>query len=234
MSPIRLVPTPLDDLVAAPVNPKGHALDVLDRSYERFGFMEPIRVDERTGRVNSGHGRVEQLRARRDEGREPPEGVEVGDDGAWLVPVVRGWSSRDDAHAHAALIASNRITETGGWDDGPLLDQLREMDDELLAATGFDDSDLDDISARLEELTFTIGGPREGPVYPEPAHEERQENYRNKQVRSFIFDYPLDAYVQVAADLRRWREARGVPSNAELMQLVAREWCEANPEAVAS
>ncbi|MEU8356488.1 hypothetical protein AB0C27_10810 [Nonomuraea sp. NPDC048882] len=45
------------------------------------------------------------------ESKSPPEGVKIGDDGVWLVPILRGWTSRSDAEAEAYLVAANRLTE---------------------------------------------------------------------------------------------------------------------------
>jgi hypothetical protein len=44
---------PLSKLARAPRNPKGHALDVIDNSISRFGFINPIVVNEKTGRIVS-------------------------------------------------------------------------------------------------------------------------------------------------------------------------------------
>jgi 3',5'-cyclic AMP phosphodiesterase CpdA len=78
-------------------------------------------------------------------GESPPEGVLVDDDGTWLPPIVRGWSSRSDADAEAYLIANNRTTERGGWEERMLAEVLadvRDADPDLLAATGFTPDDL--------------------------------------------------------------------------------------------
>jgi hypothetical protein len=131
---------PLDQLVPARKNPKRHSKEVLAASVARWGFAEPGLIDERTGRLVAGHGRYETLRDLQRAGGEPPEGVMVDDAGKWLVPVGRGWSSADDDSADAYLIASNRTSEVGGWDDHELDKMLAELDGEstdALAGTGF-------------------------------------------------------------------------------------------------
>lgn len=105
---------PIDDLVDDPRNPKGHDDDALDRSIDVLGYIEPIVEDERTGRLVSGHGRKGALIRRRESGMPPPDGIEVVD-GVWHAWVVRGWSSTDDDHAAAALVALNTIGPRGGW-----------------------------------------------------------------------------------------------------------------------
>jgi hypothetical protein len=147
-------------LKANPRNPKGHRVDVIDDSVNRFGYVEPIVLDERTQMIISGHGRRETLNAMRERGESAPDGVIVNDDGDWLVPVMRGWASRSDAEAGAALIALNRTTEIGGWVDDSLLELLDALgdDDDALLGVGFDDSDLDALRARLDEFSDDSDG----------------------------------------------------------------------------
>lgn len=117
---------PLDELRPHPDNPKEHSLDDLRASFDRFDFTEPHLVDERTGLLISGHGRREVLLLLRDEGQPPPDGVlAVGD--TWEVPVVRGWSSRDDDEARAYLVAANQLTTAGGFDDPRLSALLNDL-----------------------------------------------------------------------------------------------------------
>lgn len=135
----------LDDLRPAPRNPKRHDTDAIGASVDRFGVGELPLIDERTGRLVAGHGRWEDLLSRAERGDAPPDGVRVDEDGQWLMPVVRGWASRSDAEAEAYLIASNRLTERGGWNDDALAASLKDIagaDDGLLGVTGYDADDL--------------------------------------------------------------------------------------------
>jgi len=137
----------IDELPAALRNPKAHDLDALAESISRYGYVEPVVVDERTGRLVSGHGRVEQLRRLRDAGQTPPDGI----DGDWRVPVVRGWSSRSDAEAEAFVVAANQLTIRGGWDPRLLADTLQAIQstDLGLVGVGFTDAELADLLATL-------------------------------------------------------------------------------------
>ena len=145
---------PLSGLTPDPRNPKSHALETIDASVGRFGVIDQIAVDGRTGYIISGHGRTKTLQAMKERGESPPEGVQVTDEGEWLVPVSTGWSSRTDSEAAAALIALNRTTEMGGWVDEELLsllDELSEMEDGF-EGVGFSDRDTDDLRRRLATL----------------------------------------------------------------------------------
>lgn len=144
---------PLSGLTPDPRNPKSHSLEVIDASVGRFGVIDQIAVDGRTGYIISGHGRTKTLAAMKERGESPPEGVQVSDDGEWLVPVTTGWSSRTDSEAAAALIALNRTTELGGWVDEDLLgllDDLADMEDGL-DGVGFTPSEIETLSKIVDQ-----------------------------------------------------------------------------------
>ena len=145
---------PLASLEGDPRNPKAHDVGTITASVDRFGYLEPIVVDGRTGLIVSGHGRAATLRAMRDRGEAPPEGVREEPPGVWMVPVVTGWSSRSDTEAAAALIALNRTTELGGWVDESLLgllDGLADVEDGLVGV-GYTGSDIDHLRALLGDI----------------------------------------------------------------------------------
>lgn len=127
---------PLDELAENPVNPKGHADQLIDESLERFGYVEAITLDERTGFISAGHGRRRRLTSKRAASEEPPDGVIVDGDGRWLVPVQRGWASVDDVEAEAYLVASNAIGPAGGWLEDRLGESLNRIADTPLRFAG--------------------------------------------------------------------------------------------------
>jgi len=140
----RIEYMPLATIDAAARNPKRHDRGGIRTSIDRFGLGEVPLIDERTGRLVAGHGRLEDIYDRRRSGQEPPDGVRVDDTGDWLVPVIRGWQSRSDAEAEAYLVASNKLTISGGWDDEALGEMLTNLaDQDLLGLTGFTDAELD-------------------------------------------------------------------------------------------
>lgn len=146
----------VDALVANPKNPKAHDYDGLAESMDRFGYVDAVVVDDRTGLLVSGHGRVEYLRGRRAAGEDPPAGVTVAADGEWLVPVQHGWESSDDAEALAAVVALNRHVESGGWELEPLSAALALVSDAAgLNGTGFTEVDL---GLLLDELAASGNG----------------------------------------------------------------------------
>ena len=164
-TPRRIEYMPIDDLQGAERNPKGHDKPRIANSISRFGFADASILDERTGRLVAGHGRHGDLMARREQGKEPPEGIVVDDAGRWLMPVQRGWASRSDEDAQAFLVAHNRLTETGGWDDQgllELLENINDVDPELLDLTGYTEDDIEALGSSIDLEADGLAGGGEG------------------------------------------------------------------------
>jgi hypothetical protein len=211
---------PLSALRPHPKNPRTHKPKDLRASFDRFGYTSPITIDERTGLMAAGHGRWELLKVMANDFAERPEGVEVDEFGEWLVPVNRGWTSKDDEDAEAYLIADNRQAELGGWDPPELAEALTPLTDSPLGleGTGFTPRDLKGL---LEPAKPTTG--------TENSYDQRADNYRNKQIRSIIFDYPLADFEFVTETAARARSTFKAETNAELFIAMLRSFEEAHP-----
>lgn len=99
----------LDLFVPAVRNAQQHDTETAISSIARFGFNDAPIIDERTGRAVTGHGRVKALVEMRARGMDMPAGLLMDDDGMWMMPVQRGWRSRDDAHAEAYVWLHNEL-----------------------------------------------------------------------------------------------------------------------------
>jgi hypothetical protein len=112
-------------------------IEQLVASIREWGWTIPVLVDE-SGSIIAGHGRVRAA-----------ERLSLDQ-----VPciVARGWT---DAQKRAYLIADNKLTEQGGWDDSLLGMELSELQAENfdLGLLGFGDLELVDL--------LKIGTPRE-------------------------------------------------------------------------
>lgn len=138
---LRIEYVPLTELVKWPGNPKRHAHEVLTDSMDEFGFTNPILLDEETGRVVGGHGRIESLEMRRARGGTPPDRVRV--EGAeWLIPVIRGLRFKDEKQASRYLVVDNQATILGGFDSRALADLMATWQTEDFKGIGFDEGDL--------------------------------------------------------------------------------------------
>jgi len=119
-------------LTIDPNNARRHSqrnIDAIARSLKRFGQRRPLVVWR--DQVIAGNGTLQAA-------------IGIG----WkVVDITRcpdDWT-HDEAKAYA--IADNRIGELAEWDNETLLGILGELDDDLIAATGFDDPELEDITA---------------------------------------------------------------------------------------
>ncbi len=150
-SQVHIEYVPLGELRRWLRNPKSHHLGDIHESYNRFGYVAPMLLDERTGRLVAGHGRLDALQQRKASGKPAPERIATRD-GQWLVPVIRGVSFTSDEEAEAYGIADNRLVEAGGWNDAALAQVLADLAaGPGLDGIGFDDEDLDVLLAGLME-----------------------------------------------------------------------------------
>ena len=124
---VRIEYKPLAEVLRWPANPKLHDLDGLETAFRRFGFVTPPIVNEATGELVTGHGRVEALERRRSAGMSPPERIKLDADGGWLVPLVYGIAFDDPDEAARYAIGDNRLVELGGWDQSLLQELVVEL-----------------------------------------------------------------------------------------------------------
>lgn len=196
---------PLDDLIPDPRNPRKHDRGMIGDSIARFGYIEPIVRDDRTGYIISGHGRALTLRRMREQSQMPPDGVSIDATGAWLVPVTTGWASKDDAEAAGALVVLNRAVENGDWNPERLRDLLEEMRDTDGEFTGIG-YDADEIRGLLGEAKArdTTKNTRKTPSLTDYA-----EKYEEEGGRLIVLDYTGLEYDDASAGIKIVRERHG-------------------------
>lgn len=193
---LRLEYLPLDELMRWPGNPKEHAEGAIAASVQRFGFRDPLAIDEATGRLIAGHGRLTVLERAHAAGQDAPQFVQVREDGMWLVPVTRGSRFESEAEASAYLIAHNRTTELGGWDDELLGTLLGTLDDDLRAASGFD------LDAFVQELTPEPPSEFLNDLITSPQPPEQAPPTQNAEPATPPSD-PEEPYLQVVYVVRK-------------------------------
>jgi len=144
---MKIVKKKVSDLAFAPYNPRqidDITLDKLTASIERFGYVEPIVVNKRTGHIVGGEQRAKAL-------------AKLGIDEVECVEI-----DIDPESEKALNLALNKIE--GTWDYEKLRAVFAELDAELTPLTGFgpeeiavltadfDDLDLSDIEDEISEL----------------------------------------------------------------------------------
>jgi hypothetical protein len=108
-------------------HPSGNLLAIAN-SLQRFGQRRPLIV--RGSTVIAGNGTLQAAQS-------------LGWKTIAVTEVPADWTD-DEVRAYA--IADNRTAELAEWDSFALLDALTELDKDLLAATGFDETNIEALS----------------------------------------------------------------------------------------
>lgn len=130
--------TPIHDLTEYPGNARRADLEPIAESLDTNAQYSPVIVQASTGRVLVGNHR---MRAARDL---------LG----WTHILAR-WVDVDDERARRIVIADNRTSDLGGYDDEALVDLLEASaaTAEGLTGTGYTDEDLTALLEGLEPTT---------------------------------------------------------------------------------
>jgi ParB-like chromosome segregation protein Spo0J len=129
---------PIGELIPSARNARQHSdaqISQLMASIREWGWTMPILIDE-VGSIIAGHGRV--------------RAGELLGLGEVPVMVARGWT---EAQKRAYLIADNKLTENGGWDDALLRIELGDLAEMGFAElTGFNEAELREMGIGVEAL----------------------------------------------------------------------------------
>lgn len=153
---------PLEAIKAHPKNPKLHAIDKIEQSMQTFGYTAPILIDETSGLMVAGHGRLDTLQRLRESGADAPANILVDDEGLWHVPVIRGLHFESEAEMTAYLLADNKLTEEGGWQEdllAAMIEMIHDADPDLVGATGFSEREM---SQLLDSMRDSSGAADSG------------------------------------------------------------------------
>lgn len=141
----KLVEVEIDKLIPYEKNAKKHDAEQVDKlksSIETFGFLSPCLIDSGNN-IIAGHGRVMAAR----------------EAGMLKVPCVYVEGLTEEER-RAYILADNKLTELGGWDEELLRQELKDLQaiDFDINLTGFsiddigvDDIDFSDIDEEPEE-----------------------------------------------------------------------------------
>jgi len=140
----RIEMVPPGRLVPNKRNSRTHSakqLDQIARSIDRYGFVNPVLIDD-ADQIIAGHGRVEAAKR-------------LGLD---HVPILRV-THLSAAERKAFALADNRLAELAGWDAEILaieLQELRDLDFDL-TAIGFELDDVDIVCNEPEKADSQTG-----------------------------------------------------------------------------
>lgn len=139
------------ELAPADYNPRRieeHQAAALRRSLDRWGFVEPIIANRRTGLVVGGHQRLNAALA------------------LALPTVPVHWVDLDESAEKALNIALNKIS--GDWDEAKLSELLADLErgGQDLEDLGFDADELDDLLEGYGDSATLQGDPDDMPEPP--------------------------------------------------------------------
>ncbi len=198
--------TPLTDLKSLDRNPRKGDVELVMKSYDQFGQRKPI-VALRDGTVIAGNHQFQAA-------------TRLGWDSIAVVRV-----DDDEAAARAYAVADNKTGLVGEWDLDVLLESLGELDADLLAATGFSMSDVDDLVAEIEERDTPkkAGLLDEGTNHKKDSdYKELLERYMEKSTRAMLFEFEADLFEWLTGHLQVIRDEMSMNTNAEaFIHLVA-------------
>lgn len=191
---------PITELQPHPDNPRRGNIDAIRESLQLNGQYAPIVAQKSTGYIIAGSHRLEAAK-------------QLG----WTEMLVTTVDV-DDETAKRILLADNRTSDLGFYDNDSLYALLNEVAASTLEGTGWDYDALDDLNALLEESGHVPTDAVMGIVNTDaqPNWEQRQQEYKNKSIRSIILDYQLSTFEWVANSAEQARAELGIESIADL------------------
>lgn len=206
-STLKIRPMALSKFKEAARNPRGHDLDALILSFE-MGFNDPVAINETTGRLVEGHGRVLALAHMKNQGMDPPQHVYRNAKGEWMVPTLRGLKFENEAQAERYLMAHNRLVERGTWEDDMLADMLSDQRDAYDAVLGWTDSQVDDIVLSAGDDPVVVGGGQENYL------DDKLDRFVNADLKQTVFYFKADEYASIIALLDTAMKKAGVDNHS--------------------
>ena len=212
---------PLTDLKPAEANPRKGDVEAIMKSYERFGQRKPIVVQEETMEIIAGNHQYEAAKR-------------LGWDSIAVVTVVD-----DPETATAYSIADNRIGQLGEWNVEELVSAFESIAPDDLEAVGFEEIDVEDYRALLEEqITSTgavenqetgkarltkMGGDPDQAVEDDKTYQEFLDRYQQKATRAVILYYQNELYGKIVEKLSKLQNHYGLNDHTEVVEKLVNE-----------
>lgn len=224
LTPVR---RKLAELKHYPGNARRGDVEAIRHSLRTLGQFRPLAVQASTDYVITGNHTMDGMIA---------EGWEEAD-----VIVL----DVDDDTARKIVLADNRTSDLGGYDERALLTLLREVGEDL-EGTGYDTDDFDDLLASIQEADADspadLGGAPAGSAgaygpdsdgtntRATPSYSEYEEQYSSRATRFMALNYPLAQYAWIVGKLSAISDEEGVDNFAEaVLRLVEQRTGETAP-----
>ena len=191
----------VDQLTEYPGNPRRGDVDAIAAAIAKDGWHGAITAQVSTRHVIAGNHRLQAARLL----------------GMAEVPVL--WLDCDDDTARRKVLADNRATDLGYFDEEALAAALVSAGD--LAGTLFSEADLELLAVPLPDEQEE-GDPMFAMRVNQPAGSVTQD-YQAVGTRSVVLTYPMEDYVELTDALRVMRSGRGLATNSEVVAALIRE-----------
>jgi hypothetical protein len=192
--------TPIEGSVRPhPQNPRQGDAGAISVSLERFSQYKPIVVQRSTGHILAGNHTYQAAKM-----------------SGWThIAVV--FKDCDDATALALMLADNRTSDLGVYDDALLLELAESLPEDLLASTGYDYDVLDDLAKSL--------GKEPAPQAAEyPTLDEKAERFLNSSIRMLNLHFPGDQFEDFVARLHAYMDSQEIETNTDAVIALLAYW----------
>jgi len=216
---LKVEQVPLSDLNLYPNNPRKSDVSLIAKSLETYGQYKPITVNANNNEILAGNHTFQAAQ-------------QLG----WDTIAVT-FINVDEETAAKIVAIDNRSADLGEYDNEKLLALLSTLPD--LDGSGYQESDLDDLKALLEESetpsvsafsAVSKGETGQSGTLTIPSLEEYAERYAQKATRMLIADYPNATYVWLMEKLLDYRNKNNIASNAgAIVHLLETEYAEEAP-----
>lgn len=198
-------------------------------SIRKFGYKPNIGV-WKDGEVRAGNHTLLALLDIQKQGalpaldfNYPPPNVTIGESGEWYIE-AGDMSHLDENEALAFAIADNHSAQRASQDEVLLsqyLQNLYAVDPLLFEATGYDEGDVELMSALTEPIlgeTFT------------KTPTEALDYYLNGQIKQIVLYFDHETYVLVIARMQRIMDAAGLEGNTDVFMRLLEAYEDANSQ----
>lgn len=177
----------IEDIIPYDKNAKEHTehqIEQIKNSIKEFGFNDPIAVDE-NNIIIEGHGRLMALK-------------ELGYEEIQCIRL----SHLTETKKRAYIIAHNKITNNTGFDLDMLEEEFKNIPEDMLELTGFEDYEIDNILNKEIEEEFDNNEDKEESekfclkLFIDREHKRKIESYIDDNGQDKLIEYILDLVVQ--------------------------------------
>lgn len=211
----------LEDIKKWDRNPRIHDIPALTKSLKRFGFINPIVLDERSQCLVAGHGRAETLEQLKASGALPPKHIVIDKDGGWRVPVLRGVEFKNDDEFEAFGLADNRMGEVGSYDPALLAQILDDLNKaHATDGIGWSEAEIEGIIAANQKIVREVEERDED----EGSTDLLEDLRGGSEIREIVLHLSADEYDLFVGRLQRVMAIRRLPGYVEAVSALLDHW----------